>query len=158
MTGQSYFDLAQAVKERAQAQADLDALLQPLRDQMNTLLAGPLAVKATELSSKIEAHCLAKAEQMRQLMGKDTGAASFAEGGLKVTVTIPKTVKWDNALLTELAAKMRAHGDDPTNYLKLSYGVDERTYKDWPDTIQAAFLPARTVIPGKPKVEIKEAK
>lgn len=154
----TYFDLAQAVKDRAQAQAQLNALLQPLRDQMDQLLMGDLATKALELTKKIDAHCVTKADEMRKLMGKDTGASSFVEGGLKVTVTLPKTVKWDNDRLAELATKMKGCGDDPAQYLKLTYGVDERRYKEWPDTIQAAFLPARTVLTGKPKIEIKEAK
>lgn len=154
----TYFDLAQAVKDRAQAQAQLDALLQPLRDQMDQLLMGDLATKALDLTKKIDAHCVAKADELRRLQGKDTGAASFVDGGFKVTVTLPKTVKWDNDRLAELAAKMKDCGDDPSQYLKLTYGVDERRYKEWPDTIQAAFLPARTVLTGKPKIEIKEAK
>jgi len=154
----TYFDFAQAVKDRAQARADLDALLQPLRDQMDQLLMGDIATKALELTKKIEAHCVAKADELRRLQGKDTGAASFVDGGLKVTVTLPKTVKWDNDRLAELAAKMKDCGDDPAQYLKMTYGVDERRYKEWPGTVQAAFLPARTVTTGKPKIEIKEAK
>jgi hypothetical protein len=158
MTEATYFDLAQAVNAKAQAQALLNSQLQPLRDQMDQLLLGPLATQITELEGKINAHCIAKADELRRLQGKDTGAASFVDGGLKVTVTLPKTVKWDNDRLAELAAKMKDCGDDPAQYLKLTYGVDERRYKEWPDTIQAAFLPARTVTTGKPKIEIKEAK
>jgi len=158
MNDATYFDFAQAVKDRAALAAQFNALLKPLQDQIDQLYLGTVCQQLNELSDKITDHCVAKADELRRLQGKDTGAASFVESGLKVTVTVPKTVKWDNAVLAELAAKMQQHGDDPANYLKLTYGVDERRYKEWPDTIQAAFLPARTVVAGKPKVEIKEAK
>ena len=156
--GNTYFDLAQAVKDKAQTQAELKALLQPLQDQIDQLLLGPLSTKLTDLEQQINSHCIAKSEEMRKLQGKDTGASSFVENGVKVTVTIPKTVKWDNAKLAELAERMRTAGDDPAQYIKVSYGVDERTYKEWPEAIQGAFMPARTVMAGRPKVEIKEAK
>ncbi|PKN07914.1 MAG: hypothetical protein CVU73_10975 [Deltaproteobacteria bacterium HGW-Deltaproteobacteria-8] len=142
MTESTYFDFTQAVKAKDAAQALLNSQLQPLRDQMDQLLLGPLATQITELEAKINAHCVSKADELRRLQGKDTGAASFVDGGFKVTVTLPK----------------KDCGDDPAQYLKLTYGVDERRYKEWPDTIQAAFLPARTVTTGKPKIEIKEAK
>jgi hypothetical protein len=156
--GNAYFDLAQAVKDKAQTQAELKALLQPLQDQVDQLLLGPLSTKLTDLEQQINTHCVAKADELRRLQGKDTGAATFVDGGFKVTVTLPKTVKWDNDMLADIAERMRANGVVPTAYLKITYAVDERSYKEFEPAVQQALQFARTVSTGKPKIEIKEAK
>jgi len=98
-----------------------------------------------------------RGNKLRELQGKEFGAVSMEEDGFKVTVDRPKKVKWDSSKLHELASKMEEAGDDPTQYLKITYGVDERKFKAWPKNIQKAFLDARTVTPGKLSVKLKEA-
>lgn len=90
-----------------------------------------------------------------QRRDKPTGAISFEDGGFKITQTVPKKVEWDQTRLAEVHAKIKAAGDDPSQYINLKYSVAERKYDAWPDAIKAQFLPARTLNTGKPTVKIK---
>ena len=45
--------------------------------------------------------------------------------------------------------RIRAAGDNPAEYVEVTYKVAERAYTAWPDRIRQAFLPARTVRPGR---------
>ena len=76
--------------------------------------------------------------------------------GEKISITIPKVVKWDQLLLKRVAAKIQASGDDPETYIRYELKVLETTFKTWPEQVQAIFLPARTVMPGKRKIEVKK--
>lgn len=84
------------------------------------------------------------------------GSTTMEFEGEKITVTIPKVVKWDQLLLKQIAAKIQASGDDPETYIRYELKVLETAYKEWAEGIQAVFLPARTVVPGKRKIEVKE--
>jgi hypothetical protein len=63
---------------------------------------------------------------------------------------LPKKVEWDQARLGAMVARIRAAGDDPTEYVETSYRVPERKYGAWPAAIRDGFEAARTVKPGKP--------
>ena len=45
--------------------------------------------------------------------------------------------------------RIRAGGDDPAEYVEISFKVPERKYTAWPESIRATFAPARTVKTGK---------
>jgi hypothetical protein len=66
---------------------------------------------------------------------------------------IDKRVKWDQGGLAQLYEKIRAGGDDPSEYLDIGFSVQEKKYSAWPDLIKVVFAPHRTVTPGKPKYE-----
>jgi len=85
-----------------------------------------------------------------------TGSATMEFEGEKISITIPKVVKWDQLLLKRVAAKIQASGDDPETYIRYELKVLETTFKTWPEQVQAIFLPARTVMPGKRKIEVKK--
>ena len=57
---------------------------------------------------------------------------------------------WDQAKLAALVESIRASGEDPIQYLEISFSVSERAYGAWPDAIRRAFEPARTLRTGKP--------
>ena len=42
-----------------------------------------------------------------------------------------------------------ADGEDPAQYVEVSFKVSERAYTAWPDRIRQAFEPARTVRTGR---------
>jgi hypothetical protein len=86
----------------------------------------------------------------RGAAGKDTGTVRFQDGDVEVTVDLPKRVEWDQARLATLAEQIRNAGEDPTEYLEVSFKVPERAYGAWPERIRSAFAPARTVRTGKP--------
>jgi hypothetical protein len=86
----------------------------------------------------------------RAAAGKDTGTVRFQDGTVEIAVDLPKKVEWDQAQLAVLAAQIRAGGEDPAEYVELSFKVSERAYTAWPERIRLAFEPARTVRTGRP--------
>ena len=74
----------------------------------------------------------------------------FEQDGVTVVADLPKRVDWDQALITGVVERIRAAGDDPTQYVDIAIKVPERKYTAWPESIRTAFAPARTVKTGKP--------
>jgi hypothetical protein len=91
-----------------------------------------------------------RAAAARRAEGKDTGTVRLDDGEVKVIADLPKKVEWDQATLGQMVARIRAAGDDPAEYVEMSYRVSERKYGAWPAAIREGFEAARTVKPGKP--------
>jgi len=121
------------------------ALLQAdVRDALNA---------AKQLQEWIEAAITLRYEQraiaVRAGAGKDTGTIRFQDGAVEVVADLPKKVEWDQAQLAAMADRIRAGGEDPSEYLEVSLKVPERAYVAWPERIRQAFEPARTVRAGR---------
>lgn len=86
--------------------------------------------------------------------GVDTGVLHIARDGLDVVVDRSKTVAWDQTKLAQAVADIRAAGDDPAEYVKITYSVSEAAYGAWPSMIKRVFEPARTVTPGAPTIKL----
>lgn len=71
-----------------------------------------------------------------------------------ITADLPKKVVWDQNKLSELIHKIPE--EDRQQYIKTSYGIDERKYVAWPETLKQFFIDARTMQLGKAKFSIKE--
>ena len=91
----------------------------------------------------------------RQAIGKDTGAVNLKIDGVEVKQDIPKNVKWDQAELEQTYGEIKDAGDNPEDYITLSYKVTETVYTKMPDWAKAVFDKARTVGAGKPKLSFK---
>jgi hypothetical protein len=85
----------------------------------------------------------------RGLAGKDTGTVRFQDGMVEVTAELPKKVEWDQAQLARLAEEIHAGGDNPRDYLEITFKVPESAYTAWPERIRKAFEPARIVHAGR---------
>lgn len=99
------------------------------------------------------------ADQVReQLANKDYGAgtANVELEGYKIKVVIPKRVKWDEAKLAVIYQNIAASGQNPDEYIDLSYSIKETKYTAWPEFVQKGFEEARTVETGKPTLTIGE--
>lgn len=92
-----------------------------------------------------------RARQLRLAAGKDTGVVHFDDGTVRVTADLPKRVDWDQAKLADIARRIVASGDDPSEFLEISYRVSETKFNAWPESLKSAFVPARTVKTGKAK-------
>ena len=90
-----------------------------------------------------------RAHAARNADGKDTGTVRFADGAVTVVAELPKRVDWDQAKLAALVDRIKADGEDPTEYVDISFDVAERKYSAWPAHIRMAFDGARTVRTGK---------
>ncbi|HXF88083.1 MAG TPA: hypothetical protein VNK48_07015 [Xanthobacteraceae bacterium] len=90
-----------------------------------------------------------RAAALRREAGKDTGTVRLADGIVTVIAELPKKVEWDQAQLAALVERIRAGGEDASEYVIVEYRVSERAYGAWPESIRQAFAPARTVRTGK---------
>jgi hypothetical protein len=95
------------------------------------------------------------AAELRSREGKDTGTVRFDDGPVTVVADLPKKVEWDQEVLAATVERIRASGDDPTEYVETAFKVPERKYGAWPAHIRAAFESARTVKTGKPTFTLK---
>ena len=85
----------------------------------------------------------------RAAAGKDTGTVRFQDGSVEIAVDLPKKVEWDQARLATLVEQIRTGGEDPGEYVEVSFKVSERAYTAWPERIRLAFEPARIVRTGR---------
>lgn len=115
--------------------ADLQALAKAVVDHLD---------RALDLKYSKQAHAL------RLAAGKDTGVVHFDDGHVQVTADLPKKIEWDQKKLADLVRRMTANGDNPAEYVEISYRVSETKFNAWPETLKSAFAPARTLKTGKP--------
>ena len=90
-----------------------------------------------------------RAINARRTDHKDTGTIRFLDDTVTVVADLPKKIDWDQDLIAEVIERIRAGGDDPAEYVEISFKVPERKYTAWPESIRATFAPARTVKTGK---------
>ena len=95
-----------------------------------------------------------RAQTLRLESGKDTGTVRFEDDGVSVDADLPKRVDWDQSQLAALVERIRADGDDPSQYVDIAFKVPERKYSAWPNHIRTKFEPARTVKTGKPSITL----
>ena len=91
-----------------------------------------------------------RAHQLRLAMGKDTGVVHFNDGDVQITADLPKRVEWHQAKLADIVRRIAASGDDPAQFVEISYRVSETKFNAWPPSLRSAFVPARTLQTGKP--------
>jgi hypothetical protein len=108
----------------------------------------------TRFNAALEVRFATRAAELRNSSGKDTGTVRFDEGDFTIVADLPKRVDWDQNRLAAMVERIRAAGDDPAEYVEISFKVPERNYVAWPDAIRRGFEPARTVRTGTLKVEI----
>jgi len=92
-----------------------------------------------------------RAHQLRLAMGKDSGVVHFDDGDVQITADLPKRVEWNQAKLADIVRRIAASGDDPGEFVEISYRVSETKFNAWPPSLRSAFVPARTVKVGKAK-------
>ena len=90
-----------------------------------------------------------RAHQLRLAAGKDTGVVHFDDGHVRITADLPKKVDWDQKRLAEITQRIAANGDDPSEYVEISYRISETKFNAWPESLKSAFAPARTLKTGK---------
>lgn len=91
-----------------------------------------------------------RAAEQRFAVGKDTGTVTLSEGAVRISCEVPKKVEWDQAALGKIVERIRGAGEDPAEFVEISYRVSEAKYTAWPASLRASFDSARTLKPGKP--------
>jgi hypothetical protein len=92
----------------------------------------------------------AAAAAERAAQGKTSGTVRIEDEGVVVVAELPKKVMWDQDRLAAMAERIRAAGDDPNEYLEITYRVPERRYSAWPEAMREGFAAARSETTGKP--------
>ena len=95
-----------------------------------------------------------RAINARRTEHRDTGTIRFLDDTVTVVADLPKKIDWDQDLIAEVIERIRAGGDDPAEYVEISFKVPERKYTAWPESIRATFAPARTVKTGKQTIRL----
>lgn len=83
-----------------------------------------------------------------------TGTHHMDDGTVRVSVTIPKRIKWDQSKLAVAVDEIKSWGEDPASYVETEIKVSERKYDAWPPSIADIFTPARTLESGKPVIKL----
>ncbi len=94
-------------------------------------------------------------QALRQQHDKPFGTVHLDDDGCTVTCDVPKKPEWDQQKLAALVHQISAAGDNPAEYVEISYKVAERKFTAWPEHIRLAFAPARVLKAGKATVSIK---
>ena len=94
------------------------------------------------------------ANTARHAAGKDTGIVRLTDGTVTIIADLPKKTEWDQSRLVALVDRIRADGEDPAEYVEITFKVSERKYGAWPSHIRLAFEAARTVRVGTPTFKL----
>ena len=140
-------DLASATAaDLQQVQAEASELLRKSK-ALKDWIDGAVALKYEQ-----------RAQAIRLEQGKDTGKVHFMDDGIRVTSELSKRPEWDQQKLAEIAKRISEAGDDPAEFIDVAYKVSERKYTAWPESLRAAFEPARTLKTGKPTFHLETVK
>ena len=120
-----------------------------LKNDAADLLAAAKAI-VEHVDRALDLRYAQRAHQLRLAAGKDTGVVHFEDGQVRITADLPKKVEWDQAKLNDITRRIAANGEDPTEYVEISYRISETKFNAWPETLKSAFAPARTLKTGKP--------
>lgn len=134
------------------AQRSSESLFQLKNDAGDLLAAAKAIVEHVDLA--LDLRYAQRAHQLRLAAGKDTGIVHFDDGQVRVTADLPKKVEWDQALLSNLDARIAANGDNPREFIDVSYRVSETKFSAWATALREQFIPARTVKVGKPSFRL----
>lgn len=147
-----------------QTQVNLDALIEEVDNLNNKMfeLQKTIAPELQDLTDKrnkakeiLDRHIMAQA--MKELAANDygCGTANIETALHKIKTVVSKNVKWDEDVLRQIANQIRTSGQDPEAYIKYKLSVSETAFKNFPEAIQNAFIPARSVEPSAPKITVE---
>ena len=128
--------------------------LMGLKSEANDVLK-----KAKDLKEWIDNAVAFKYEEqmklLRNTLGKDTGVVHIEEHGVKISCDQSKKPAWYQKKLSEIVQRISQSGDDPSEFVDISYKVSERKYEAWPSSLKEVFEGARTLKTGKPTYSLR---
>lgn len=130
------------------AERSSESLFQLKNDAADLLAAAKAIVEHVDRA--LDLRYAQRAHQLRLEVGKDTGVVHFDDGHVRITADLPKKVEWDQAKLNDITRRIAANGEDPAEYIEISYRISETKFNAWPETLKSAFASARTLKTGKP--------
>lgn len=128
--------------------------LNGMKDNLSQLLAQKDALDKTITHYKNQILDFCQAEINNELAKKDEPFGTANIGPFSFNT--PKKVEWDQSKLEMLWTEIQENGDNPNEYMNNVYKEKETAFKNWPSSIQDAFIPARTIHPGAVSIKIKD--
>jgi hypothetical protein len=129
-----------------------EPLFQLKNDAVDLLAAAKAIVE--HIDRALDLKYTERAHQLRLVAGKDTGIVHFDDGLVHISADLPKKIDWDQSRLADIVRRIAANGDDPAEYVDISYRVSETKFSAWPESLKQAFIPARTLKTGKPSFRL----
>lgn len=145
-------ELALAIPVGDLAAYSSEVLFQLKNDAADQLAAAKASTEHIDLALGLK--YADRAHGLRMEVGKDTGVVHFDDGHVRITADLPKKVDWDQTKLAEISRRIAANGDDPAQYVEISYRVSESKFSAWPESLKSAFVQARTLKTGKPSFRL----
>ncbi len=124
-----------------------------LKSDATDLLAAAKAI-VEHIDCALDIKYADQARQLRLAANKDTGVVHFDDGRVRITADLPKKVEWDQARLADITRRIAANGDDPAEYVEVSYRISETKFNAWPEAFKTPFISARTVKTCKPSFRL----
>ena len=144
-------DLKALIIRRDKLKADKEALLRATLDAIRPKVE-KMDNDLRNLDFEINDIVSTKAKIARKEKRKDFGVIDLFIDGVTIKHDIPKSVNWDQEQLAGVYEQIHEGGDNPAEYIKIEYKVEEKKFQAWPEKIKAIFKPARTEKPGKAKI------
>lgn len=85
----------------------------------------------------------------RHSLSDTTGMVCIKDEDISVCAAMAKTIEWDQKKLAHIAKKLILAGEDPTEFITITYHVSESVYDDWPDVLRDQFSSARSTQLGE---------
>lgn len=85
----------------------------------------------------------------------NTGTVTAEIGDTKVTVTVPKSVAWDQGKLRAFEDDIESWGHSVSDYMDVKRTISETKFNAWPEKLQSMVIGARTVKSGQPSIKFK---
>lgn len=134
------------------AEQSSDALFKLKNDAADRLTDAKAA--ADHIERAIDLKYGDRAHRLRLEAGKDTGVVHFDDGHVRITADLPKKVEWDQKQLANISSRIAASGENPAQYIEISYRVSETKFGAWPESLKNSFVAARTLKTGKPSFRL----
>lgn len=137
----------------AMSVADLAALPPAQKAELHRNLAEAsewLKSARAKFDAALDAACGDQARAALRESGRDFGTTHVSDGALRITFELPRRVSWDQARLSEMAARITAAGERVEDYVDVEFSIPESRFSNWPPALREQFAPARTTKPGKP--------
>jgi len=122
--------------------------MEPVLPALNVINA-----ELSSIAAQIDSAVQVAVDKYRKEKGKTYGVIRVEHDGVAIKQDVPKKVDWDQEKLAALYAAIADAGDDPAEYIKTEYKVEEKKFAAWPAGIKKKFEPARTEKPGKVKLD-----
>lgn len=135
-------------KTAVELAASIPSELLVLQDQLDEL-SQQLKLSRERLNDAVLLKYSEIASSVRQKLEKPSGIIRFKDESVSVFANVDKKPKWDQEKLAIIASRIRDNGDDPSEFMTISYKVPESKYSAWPEALRVQFSPARTLNLGK---------